>query len=326
MSRASSHVFERMAVLGLGLLGGSTALAARRRGVVREVRGYARRRGPLVAARAAGVIDEFGELSEVVADADLILLGTPVGAMASVLDAAAPHLRAGAVVTDVGSVKGELSRILPAQLPEEVSFVGSHPMAGSHVVGVEHADSDLFAGRRVVVTPTETSNEAAVARVVRFWEALGARVVCRSPEAHDDQVAWVSHLPHLVAYGFALAFEGAPEGARELTGTGFRDFTRIARSDPEMWSEILASNQKALAGPLHQFSAALASIANAVEADDTEALVRLLASAQEALAELPVSLDAPPMPGAARSAGIEPKNHAASTGDARRLEGNDESS
>ena len=244
-------IFERMAVLGLGLLGGSTALAARQRGAVREVRGYARRRGPLEAARAAGVIDDFGELSEVVADADLVVLDTPVGAMSRVLEAAVPFLREGTVVTDVGSVKGELARTLPGLLPAGVSFVGSHPMAGSHVVGVEHADSELFAGRRVVVTPTETSPPAVVARVARFWEALGADVVRRSPEAHDEQVAWVSHLPHLVAYAFALAYGEAPPGSHELTGTGFRDFTRIARSDPEMWTEILATNQKALAGPLH---------------------------------------------------------------------------
>lgn len=326
MSDRHLQRFERLAVLGLGLLGGSVAVAARRRGVAGEVLGYARRRGPLEAAVEAGVIDGFGDLAEVVSGADLVVLGTPVAAMPSLFEAAAPHLRRGAIVTDVGSVKGGLAQILPAQSPDGARFVGSHPMAGSHLAGVEHADPDLFVGRRIVVTPSESSDAEAVARIEEFWTALGGTVVRRSPAAHDEQVAWVSHLPHLVAYAFALAFERAPAGAAQLTGTGFADFTRIARSDPEMWADILTSNSKALAGPLQEFSASVSKIARAVEADDAEALVRLLATAQEALAELSVSRASGLLPEDARSGGIKPEIQAASTGDERRLEGTNESS
>lgn len=326
MSGRAVQRFERLAVLGLGLLGGSVAVAARRRGLAGEVLGYARRRGPLEAAVEAGVIDGFGDLAEVVSGADLVVLGAPVAAMPSLFDAAAPHLLRGAIVTDVGSVKGELAEILPAQAPDGVHFVGSHPMAGSHLVGVEHADPDLFVGRRVVVTPSEASDAETVARIDEFWTALGGVVVRRSPTAHDEQVAWVSHLPHLVAYAFALAFERAPAGAAQLTGTGFADFTRIARSDPDMWADIMTSNSKALAGPLQEFSASMSQIARAVEANDTEALVRLLASAQEALAELPVSRTSGPVSEDAGSGGIKPEIKAASTGDERRLEGTNESS
>ena len=209
-----------MVVLGLGLLGGSTALAARQRGVVSEVLGYARRRGPLEGALDAGVIDGFGTLPEVVGEADLVVLGTPVDAMPTVLKDAAPHLRPGTIVTDVGSVKESLASTLPPTLPEGVHFVGSHPMAGSHVVGVEHADPDLFVGRSVVVTPTGAADEPVVERLACFWEALGAVVTQRSPAAHDQQVAWVSHVPHLIAYGFAHAFQRAPEAARALVSVG----------------------------------------------------------------------------------------------------------
>lgn len=281
----SAGGFERMAVLGLGLLGGSTALAARRRGVVAEVRGHARRPGPLEAACAAGVIDAAGTLEEVVTGADLIVLGTPIAAMERVLDQAAPHLRAGAVVTDVGSVKGDVAAVLPGLLPEGVHFVGSHPMAGSHRVGVEHADADLFVGRCVVVTPVGSTDAAAAARVAAFWRALGARVVERDPGAHDAEVAWTSHLPHLVAYAFAHAFSRAPDSASELAGSGFADFTRIARSSPEMWADILATNRKAIAGPLQDFRDSLAELSRALEADDGEALERLLAIARDTLDE-----------------------------------------
>jgi prephenate dehydrogenase len=281
-----SAAFERLAVLGLGLLGGSTALAARRRGVVGETRGYARRRGPLEAALAAGVIDGFGELEEVLAGADLVVLGTPIAAMGRVLEAAAPHLARGTIVTDVGSVKGELARSLPALLPEGVHFVGSHPMAGSHLAGVEHADADLFVGRHVVVTPVPATDATACRRIVDFWASLGARVVQRDPDEHDAQVAWTSHVPHLLAYAFGHALEHAPESSSELAATGFQDFTRIAHSGPDLWADILTTNGKALVGPLQHFTESLTRMARAAEAGDSEALERLLTSARDTLAEV----------------------------------------
>ena len=292
MSASGFVAFERLAVLGLGLLGGSTALAARSRGVARETLGYARRRGPLEAAVAAGTIDRCGGLAEVVAGADLVVLGTPISAMERVLEQAVPHLAPGAIVTDVGSVKGDLARSLPALLPDGVQFVGSHPMAGSHLVGVDHADADLFVDRCVVVTPIESTDEQICERVAGFWAALGAHVVRREPDAHDAQVAWTSHLPHVLAYAFAHALEHMPPASSDLVGAGFEDFTRIAHSGPDLWADILTTNGKALVGPLQHVSESLSQIARATEAGDREALERVLAAAGEALME--VAAQAPP--------------------------------
>jgi prephenate dehydrogenase len=273
--------FERIAVVGLGLLGGSVALAARERGLARSVVAAGRRPAPLEAARRRGVVDAVLPLGEVARGADLLLLATPVGVMAQALRGAAPALATGALVTDVGSVKGRLAETLPGLLPAGVAYVGSHPMAGSHLHGVEHARADLFAGAACVLTPTPESDSAAVAKLRAFWSGLGARVVLRDPARHDAEVAWVSHVPHVLAFAFARALEAAPAAAAALRGAGFRDFTRIARSDAEIWSEILAHNAKALGAPLERVAARLSELARAVEAGDRDGIERFLAQARE---------------------------------------------
>jgi prephenate dehydrogenase len=155
-------------------------------------------------------------------------------------------------------------------------------MAGSHRSGFEHARDDLFAGAACVVT--EAADPAARERVCAFWRALGARVVLRSAASHDEEVAWTSHLPHALAFAFAAALRRAPARAHEVAGAGFRDFTRIAHSEPELWAEILAANRKALAAPLQAAGEALAELARAIEGNDGEALERLLGAARAALA------------------------------------------
>jgi len=277
--------FERLAVLGLGLLGGSVARAARARGVVRRAVGSGRRAEALAAAVRAGVVDETAPVEEAVAGADLVVLATPVHAMAGTLRRAAPHLAPGALVTDVGSVKGVLAETLPGLLPEGVPYVGSHPMAGSHLRGVEHARADLFEGAPCVVAPVHPERDGApVARLSAFWGALGARVVVRDPAVHDAEVAWVSHVPHVLAFAFARALESAPAGAGGLAGSGFRDFSRIARSDAELWSDILGANAKAIAGPLRTVADRLAELARDLEAGDAWALERSIGAARAALA------------------------------------------
>ncbi len=304
--------FQRVAVVGLGLLGGSLARAVRERGLADEVVGSGRRAEALAAACRDGVVDETAPVEEAVRGADLVVLSTPVGAMASLLGRAAPHLSAGAVVTDVGSVKGPVVETLPGRLPTGVHFVGSHPMAGSHQRGVEHARADLFEGAPCIVTPTAEADAAAVDRVEALWRALGAHVVRRSPDAHDAEVAWASHLPHVLAYAFARALAAAPAGAAEVTGSGFRDFTRIAHSDPELWSEILCANRKAVSGPLQRAAEELAALARAIEAGDAETIERALADARESLARFaPASDD----DSNARSGGFVPGNHPAPSGD-----------
>lgn len=278
--------FERLAVLGLGLLGGSVAAAAKERGLAREVIGAARRPAPLERALAAGLVDGVASPAEAVIGADFVVLGTPVGSMPAVLSDVRGGLEPGALVTDVGSVKGAVLDALPGLLPQGVDFVGSHPMAGSHLRGPDHARGDLFEGATCVVTPRPGQDERPVDRIVRFWEALGARVERRTAEIHDEEVAWVSHLPHLVAFAFADALGEAPDQVGALAGGGFRDFTRIAQSDAEMWGEILRLNGKALSGPLEHFSASLAKLARALEEGDATSLERILTQARERLAEV----------------------------------------
>ena len=284
--------FERLAVLGLGLLGGSVAWAARARGMAAEVVGCGRHGEPLRRALARGLVDRVAvDPALAVAGADLVVLATPVAAMAERVRAASPGLRPGALVTDVGSVKAPLAETLPGLLPPGVAYVGAHPMAGSHERGAEHARPDLFEGAVCVVTATPSTQADALARIESFWCGLGARIVRRDPATHDREVAWMSHVPHALAFAFARALGEAPDGAREVAGPGFRDFTRIARSDPELWAEILVANGKALAGPLACVAGQLAELARAVEAGDADAATRLLGEAR-------TNLDISPDPGA----------------------------
>ena len=306
-----SPPFERVAVVGLGLVGGSVALAACARGAARAVVGTSRSRDAEDAALSRGAVHAVAELEAAVRGAELVVLATPVSAMAGVLRRAAPALARGALVTDVGSVKAPLAETLPGLLPPGVCYVGAHPMAGSHLRGLDHARADLFEGATCVVTPTEDSPPAAVARVAEFWSALGARVVRRSPAQHDIEVAWTSHLPHVLAFGYAAALAGAPGRAGEVAGSGFRDFTRIAHSDAELWSEILVANRKALAGPLHAFAAALGDLTRTLEAGDVDALERQLAAARTALGR---AAGAASIDSDARSGGAIPEIQAARSG------------
>jgi len=288
--------FERLAVLGLGLLGGSVAWAARTRRVAGEVVGYGRRGEPLQRALAQGLVDRIAaDPAAAVAGADLVVLASPIGAMAELLSAAAPGLQPGVLVTDVGSVKAPLAETLPGLLPPGAIYVGSHPMAGSHERGAAHARPDLLEGAVCVVAETPQTPAAALGRIDSFWRALGARVVRRDPAGHDREVAWISHVPHAVAFAFVQALVEAPEGARELAGPGFRDFTRIGRSDPELWSEILIANGKALAGPLARVGERLAELARLIEAGDADGAMRWLA---EARASLDRAEEISPEPGA----------------------------
>ncbi len=281
--------FERLAVLGLGLLGGSVALAARRAGVAERISGANRRPEVLESALARRVVDEGGSFEEAAAGADLVVLCTAVRAMPEVAERIAPRLRPGAIVTDVGSVKGPLAEILPGLLPPGVPYVGSHPMAGSHETGLDHARPDLFDGAPCVVT--QGGDPAAEARVCEFWERLGGRVLRRPPATHDAEVAWTSHVPHVLAFAFGDALAGAPRGARDVAGPGFRDFTRIGHSSPALWRDILTANRKALAAPLSEVAGALGALARALEAGDGDEVERRIQAARESLRNAPPSAD-----------------------------------
>lgn len=276
-----SRSFECVAVVGLGLLGGSVALAAKRRGVAARVVGATRRQDVRERALREGAVDEIASLKDVARGAELVVLATPVYAMADTLRQLAPGLGEGAIVTDVGSVKSPLIETLPGLLPPGAVYVGSHPMAGSHERGMNHARADLFEGATCVVT--EAQDARAVERVHEFWRGLGAVTVRREAMTHDVEVAWVSHVPHVLAFAFARALENAPAGAGAVAGSGFRDFTRIARSDAELWGDILTANRKALAAPLERVGSALTELAKSIESGDSDALEHLLAGARETL-------------------------------------------
>ena len=275
-------LFERIAVIGLGLLGGSVAAAARHHAVATTVAGASRSKDARDFALRRQWVDEVGSVTEAASGADLVVLATPVFAMADVLRELAPVLESDAIVTDVGSVKAHLAETLPGLLPDGVCYVGSHPMAGSHERGIEYARADLFADAPCVVT--DSGPPEAQRRVCSFWRTLGARVVVRDPAVHDAQVAWMSHTPHVLAFGFAAALARAPGGSGDLTGGGFRDFTRIAESDPELWSDILTANRKALGAPLAAVSEQLRELSQAIEANDPESVERWISKARDALA------------------------------------------
>ena len=276
--------WRRVAVLGLGLLGASVAWGSRLRGRAQHVAGYdvdpaqgelALRRGMLDSAAASA--------DEAVAGADLVILATPVARMPALVAEVAKTLAPGALLSDVGSVKGPLVAALPALLPRGVHYLGSHPMAGGHRSGARHADPHLFEKQRVVLTPTPATTRGTVASLRAFWEALGARVAEREAKTHDAEVAWISHLPHAVVFAFSRALRGAPGGAGELAGQGFRDFARIGHSEPGLWSDILTANAAALAEPLERMAAGLGELAQSVRAGDAARLRPVLDAARETL-------------------------------------------
>jgi prephenate dehydrogenase len=283
-------VIQRLAIVGLGLLGGSVAKAARARGLAAEIIGVGRDVGRLDAARRDGSVDRVtADLAAGARDADVVLLAAPVLAILTLLETVARVVGPETIVTDVGSTKAEIVATA-ARLGRErpLRFVGSHPMAGSEQSGYAHARVDLFQGATVIVTPTETTEPVAVKTVAALWEGVGAgRVVTLDPEAHDRAVAAISHLPHLAAFALVDAVERFEPGAFAVAARGFRDTTRIAAADPTMWEEIFLANRDALAAGLEAYRASLDALARLIAAGDGEGLraaIRRIKARREALA------------------------------------------
>jgi len=279
-------MINRLALIGVGLIGGSLARALRDAGHVREVIGYGRGLANLQRAVELGVADRVEtSLSTAVRDADMVVLATPVGSMAEILTAITPYLASDAVVTDVGSVKGTIASAARAALGEKLSnFVPGHPIAGTERTGVEASFSSLFVGRRVVLTPLPETSAAAVTRVRAMWQAAGAEVVNMSVEHHDSVLAATSHLPHLLAYAL-VDMLARLDDSREIfayAAGGFRDFTRIASSDPEMWRDISLANRDAIVSMLKKYRAEVDGLIKAVSAGDGEKLQTLFAHAKAA--------------------------------------------
>ncbi len=279
-------MFEQLAVIGCGLMGGSFALALKRAGLVRRVVGYSKSPTTTERARQMGVIDvEAPSALLAVSGSDLVLLAVPVAATEATLKAIRHLVRRDMLVMDVGSTKREIVDAARRVLQADVgAFVPCHPMAGREVAGVEHADPDLYTGRQVILTPIERTLVAQLDRAEQVWTALGCRVVKMSPEAHDAACAAVSHLPHLLAYALmdSIASQRQAEQFLGLAGPGFRDFTRIAASDAKVWRDILLSNRVEIQAQLGHLRESLARFEALVAASDGPALEALIERASQA--------------------------------------------
>jgi cyclohexadieny/prephenate dehydrogenase len=270
-------LFPRVALIGFGLIGGSIARAARAQGVAGEIVATARSARTRARVTELGVVDRVAETNiDAVKDADIVVLCIPVGACGPVAREIASHLKPGAIVTDVGSVKGAVVRDMAPHLPAAVHFVPAHPVAGTEHSGPDSGFAELFINRWCILTPPEGSDAGAVARLRAFWTALGARVEVMTPDHHDLVLAITSHLPHLIAYTIV----GTAEELGQVTSSevmkfsagGFRDFTRIAASDPIMWRDVFLANKEAVLEMLGTFNEDLSKLTRAIRRGDGEAL------------------------------------------------------
>lgn len=279
-------LIERLAIIGVGLIGGSLARALRQAGACRTVVGYGRHASNLEKAVQLGVIDSFeGNVARAVADADVVVLATPLATLEELCKAMMPALKTTAVVTDVGSAKASVvtaaRRTLGMHLPH---FVPGHPIAGTEKTGVEASFAGLFQDHLVILTPLEETAPQATACVRAMWEATGAQVTTMAVAHHDQVLAATSHLPHMLAYALVdcLAQMQEREEIFEFAAGGFADFTRIASSDPEMWHDICFSNREDLLRALERFDRHLAGIRRAIASGDSHGLKETFARAKKA--------------------------------------------
>jgi len=280
-----SPSFKKIVIFGVGLIGGSFALALRRANAVGEVVGFGRSAQTLAQAQQLGILDRIGQdVAAEVVDSDLVFLATPVGQMAELMARIAPHLGAHTLLTDGGSTKSDVVAAARANLGNKISqFVPAHPIAGAEKTGPQAALDDLYQGKKVVLTPLPENSAGSVARVRLAWELCGAVVSELTPQQHDEVFAAVSHLPHLLS--FALVHDLAQRDNRDLllsfAASGFRDFTRIAASSPEMWRDISLANRNALLRELKQYADELYVVYQALENNDSAKLEEIFRLSSE---------------------------------------------
>jgi len=281
-------MFEQLGLIGCGLMGGSFALALKRAGLVKRVVGYSKSPSTTERARQMGVIDvEAPSALLAVSGADIVLLAVPVAATEATLKAIRHLVTHKTLIMDVGSTKRDVVDAARRVLRDHIgSFVPCHPVAGKEVSGVDHADADLYAGKQLILTPTERTDPGKIEQAAQLWEALGSQVQRMTPEAHDAAFAAVSHLPHLIAFTLMQAIVSQPQGKEflELAGPGFRDFTRIAASDPKMWRDILLANGQELVEQIRIFQRSLQAIELMIETGNGDALEDVISRASDARA------------------------------------------
>jgi prephenate dehydrogenase len=280
--------FKRLVIIGVGLIGGSFALAQKREGVVGEVIGVDRNRAALDDALRLKVIDVAASISDALKGADLVLLAVPVGQMAAALTLVERDIEANAIIMDCGSTKQDVIAAARLTLGKKISqFVPAHPIAGREISGVGSADAMLFDGKNVVITPQMENSAETISRVEEAWRACGANVVTMTAAAHDAVFAAVSHLPHLLAFALVDEFAARPNAKSlfSFAASGFRDFTRIAGSSPEMWRDIALNNRDALLAEMDAYIAKTQQLRTLIANADAAELEHLMQRAREARAK-----------------------------------------
>ena len=285
MTAATQPLFQRVALIGIGLIGSSISHACRRAGLARSVVGSARTPQTVATALKLGIIDEgYASAREAAEGADLVILCVPVGLCGAIAKEIAPVLKPGAILTDVGSVKGSIVRDVAPHVPAGVHFVAGHPIAGTEQSGPESGFAELFDGRWCILTPEAGTDAAAVEKLKLFWQKLGSNVEIMSPDHHDLVLAITSHLPHLIAFNIvntAAHLERVTDSeVIKFSAGGFRDFTRIAASDPVMWRDVFLNNKDAVLEMLGRFSEDLTALQRAIRFGDGETLHALFSNAR----------------------------------------------
>ncbi len=278
-------MIEQLGLIGCGLMGGSFALALKRDGLVKRVIGYSKSPTTTERARQLGVIDiEAPSALMAVSGSDIVLIAVPVAATGPILEAIQPLVTSDTLVMDVGSTKVEVVRAAQRALGGRIgSFVPAHPIAGREVSGIENANAELFDGRQTILTPTERTLPQNLQRASEAWRAVGARVAVMTPEAHDNALAAVSHLPHLLAFAMMNSISGQSRAKEllSLAGPGFRDFTRIAASDARVWRDILLSNRERIMAQSQLFRQALVDLEHLMSKGNEDALTELVELASQ---------------------------------------------
>ena len=278
-------MFNQLGVIGCGLMGGSFALALKRAGLVKRVIGYSKSPSTTELAKRLGVIDEPAESALLaVAGSDIVLIAVPVAATEATFKAIRHLVEPGVLFMDVGSTKRDVVDTARRVLKERIgAFVPAHPIAGKESAGVSHADASLYAGRQVILTPLPQTAPELVQKATDVWSAIGSQVLKMSPENHDAAFAAVSHLPHLLAFAYFGAIMNQPAGRDflSLAGPGFRDFTRIAASDPAVWRDILLANREEVLKQTVRFRHSLDAIEHVIKAGNPQALEDLIRGAAD---------------------------------------------
>lgn len=278
-------MINKLCIIGVGLIGGSLALALKQAGYCKSIIGTGRNEDRLAKAKELGIIDEFTtDMAEAVKDADVVFVSVPMGAMSTVFDQISEHLKSGAIVTDGGSAKQTVIADAKQNLGGAFThFVAGHPIAGTERSGCEAAFAELYQERRIILTPTDETSPAAVDSITLMWQAAGAIVESMPADLHDEILAGTSHLPHLLAFGLVnCLFESdKSESFFKYAAGGFRDFTRIAASDPVMWRDICLSNKTALLNSLDRYQSELDQLKSALRQDDADLLLSYFQSAKK---------------------------------------------